>query len=235
MLPDVHAESLSAAVDYLGTLGFVDRERVGAVGICGSGGFVLSAAKTDIRIAAITTVSMYDMDAVNRNGLQGAVSVEQRKEVVVMASQQRWAEVDGAETQHTGGTAHELTNETDAVAREFYDFFRTSRGEFTPIGSSPNLTTHPTLTSNVKFLNFYPFSDLDTISPRPLLFVHGDQAHSCEFSEDAFAAAAKPKELVWIPGAGHADLYDRVDLISFDRLTQFFQINVGGSRGNVTA
>ncbi|KAF3033242.1 hypothetical protein E8E12_000259 [Didymella heteroderae] len=235
VLPDVYAESFSAAVDYLGTLGFVDRERIGAVGICGSGSFVLSAAKIDTRIAAITTVSMYDMGAVNRNGLQGAVSVEQRKEVVAIASQQRWAEVDGAETEYTGGTVHELTNETDAVAREFYDFYRTSRGEFTPAGSSPNLTTHPTLTSNVKFLNFYPFSDLDTISPRPLLFVHGDQAHSREFSEDAYAAAAEPKELVWISGAGHTDLYDRVDLIPFDRLTQFFQAHLSGSGGNSTA
>lgn len=235
VLPDVYAESFSAAVDYLGTLGFVDRERIGAVGICGSGGFVLSAAKIDTRIAAITTVSMYDMGAVNRNGLEGAVSVEQRKEVVATASQQRWAEVDGAETGYTGGTVHELTNETDAVAREFYDFYRTSRGEFTPAGSSPNLTTHPTLTSNVKFLNFYPFSDLDTISPRPLLFVHGDQAHSREFSENAYAAAAEPKELIWIPGAGHVDLYDRVDLIPIDRLTQFFQMNLGGIRGNITA
>lgn len=234
VLPDVYAESFSAAVDYLGTLGFIDRKRIGAIGICGSGGFVLSAAKIDMRIAAITTVSMYDMGAVNRNGLQGAIGVEQRKGVVATASQQRWAEVDGAETEHTGGTVHELSNETDAVAREFYDFYRTSRGEFTPAGSPPILTTHPTLASNVKFLNFYPFSDLDTISPRPLLFVHGDQAHSREFSEDAYAAAAEPKELIWIRGAGHVDLYDRVDLIPFDRLTRFFETSLGGSGGNGT-
>ncbi|KAF3033537.1 hypothetical protein E8E11_000392 [Didymella keratinophila] len=234
VLPGVYAESFCAAVDYLGTLGFVDRERIGAVGICGSGGFVLSAAKIDTRIAAITTVSRCDMGAVNRNGLQGAVSVELRKEVVATASQQRWAEVDGAETEYTGGTVHKLTNETDAVAREFYDFYRTSRGEFTPARSSPNLTTHPTLTSNVKFLNFYPFSDLDTISPRPLLFVHSDRAHSREFNEDAYAAAAEPKELVWIPGADHADLYDRVDLIPFNRLTQFLQTNLAEGGGNST-
>lgn len=215
VLPDVYAESFSAAVDYLGTLGFIDRERIGAVGICGSGGFVISAAKIDTRIAAVATANMYDMGAVNRNGLQQAVSVEQRKELVATTSQQRWAEVDGAETEYTGGTTQQLTNETDAVQREFYDFYRTSRGEFTPATLSPELTTYPTLTSNVKFLNFYPLSDIGTISPRPLLLIAGDQAHSREFSEDAYAAAAEPKELVWIPGAGHVDLYDRVDLIPF--------------------
>jgi fermentation-respiration switch protein FrsA (DUF1100 family) len=75
-------------------------------------------------------------------------------------------------------------------------------------------------------MNFYPFSDLDTISPRPVMFISGDMAHSREFSEDAYEAAAEPKELVWIPGAGHVDLYDRVDLIPFGRLTEFFQQNL---------
>ncbi|XPS75902.1 hypothetical protein M3J09_007966 [Ascochyta lentis] len=226
VLPDVYAESFSAAVDYLGTLAFVDRERIGAVGICGSGSFVISAAKIDTRIAAIATSSMYDMGSVNRNGLRGAVSIEQRKKTVAGAAQQRWVETDGGAIEYTGGTPHELTNETDAVGREFYDFYRTSRGEFTPRNSSANLTTHPTLSSNVKFLNFYPFNDIETISPRPILFISGDQAHSREFSDDAYARAAEPKELLWVPGAGHVDLYDRVGLIPFDRLTEFFQVNL---------
>jgi len=108
------------------------------------------------------------------------------------------------------------------VQREFYDFYRTPRGEFTPKTSSPLLTTHPTLTSNVKFMNFYPFDDIETISPRPLLFITGDQAHSREFSEDAYKRAANPKELIMVPGAGHVDLYDRIDLIPFDKLASFF-------------
>lgn len=235
VLPDVYAESFSAAVDYLGTLGFVDRERIGAIGICGSGGFVLSAAKLDSRIAAVSTLSMYDMGAVNRNGLQHATTLELRKEIVEQVSQQRWAELDGAQTQYTGGTVHELDNDTSAIQREFYDFYRTSRGEFTPAGALENLTTHPTLVSNIKFQNFYPLVDLDVISPRPLLFVSGDQAHSREFSENAYANAAEPKELIWIPGAGHVDLYDRVDLIPFARLTQFFRTYLGRASSNSTA
>ena len=81
----------------------------------------------------------------------------------------------------------------------------------------------PTLTSNVKFMNFYPFNDIESISPRPLLFITGADAHSREFSEDAYKRAAEPKELLVIPGAGHVDLYDRGNLIPFAKLTAFFQ------------
>jgi fermentation-respiration switch protein FrsA (DUF1100 family) len=222
VLPDVYAEAFSAAVDYLGTRRFVDRERIGAIGVCGSGSFVISAAKLDPRMKAIATVSMYDMGAVNRNGLEHSQTVEQRKEIIAAAAQQRYVEFTGGETLYTGGTVHELTDDTPDVQREFYDFYRTPRGEFTPASSSPRLTTHPTLSSNPKFMNFYPFDDIETISPRPMLFITGDQAHSKEFSVDAYARAAEPKELVWVPGAGHVDLYDRVTLIPFDKLTSFF-------------
>ena len=82
------------------------------------------------------------------------------------------------------------------------------------------------LSSNVRFMNFYPFEDIETISPRPMLFITGDQAHSREFSEQAYQLAAEPKQLVLVPGAGHVDLYDRVDLIPFDTLATFFQTNL---------
>lgn len=102
----------------------------------------------------------------------------------------------------------------------------TSRGEYTPEGSSPELTTHPTLTSNVKFMNFYPFNDIEAISPRPMLFITGENAHSIEFSEDAYKLAAEPRELFIVPDAGHVDLYDRVDLIPWDKLESFFTENL---------
>ncbi|GJC77513.1 uncharacterized protein ColLi_00351 [Colletotrichum liriopes] len=226
---ELYADAFSGAVDYLITKDFVDHERIGALGICGSGSFVISAAKIDPRIKAVATSSMYDMGSAARSGLQKSVSVEQRKEIIAAAVQQRSIEVNGGEVKYTGGTPHEITENSTAVDREFFDFYRTSRGEFTPESSSPNLTTHPTLSSNTKFMNFYPFNDIDTISPRPLLFVSGDQAHSREFSEDAYTRAAEPKELFWIAGAGHVDLYDRVELIPFDKFTQFFQENLVGN------
>jgi fermentation-respiration switch protein FrsA (DUF1100 family) len=221
--PDLYAEAFSAAVDLLGTRPFVDRNRIGAIGVCGSGSFVISAAKIDPRMRAIATVSMYDMGAANREGLRHGQSLAQRKQAIAAAAEQRYAEFTGGKTEYTGGTVHALAAGTDPVQREFYDFYRTPRGEFTPRGQSPLLTTHPTLASNVKFMNFYPFDDIETISPRPLLFIAGDQAHSREFSEDAYRRAAEPKELVWVPGAGHVDLYDRVNLIPFDTLTSFFR------------
>jgi fermentation-respiration switch protein FrsA (DUF1100 family) len=220
--PNVYAEGFSAAVDFLGTQKFVDRNRIGAIGICGSGCFVISAAKIDPRMRAIATVSMYDMGAVTRNALNHSQTVEQRKQIIAAAAEQRYAEFTGGKVQYTGGTVHELTADTHPIQREFYDFYRTPRGQFTPKGGSPLTTTHPTLTSNIKFMNFYPFNDIETISPRPMLFITGDQAHSREFSEDAYKRAAKPKELVWIKGAGHVDLYDRVNLIPFDKLQSFF-------------
>jgi fermentation-respiration switch protein FrsA (DUF1100 family) len=131
-------------------------------------------------------------------------------------------EFTGGQTKYTSGTVHELNANSNAIEREFYDFYRTPRGLFTPEGQSPLLTTHPTLSSNVKFMNFYPFNDIETISPRPMLFITGDQAHSKEFSEEAYRLAGEPKELHVVPGAGHVDLYDRVSLIPWDKLTTFF-------------
>lgn len=221
--PDFYAEAFSAAADFLGTRPFVDRNRIGAIGVCGSGSFVISAAKIDPRLRAIATVSMYDMGAAARNALRRSQTLEQRKRIIAEAAEQRYAEFTGGETAYTGGTVHRLTADTDPIQREFFDFYRTPRGEFTPDGSSPLLTTHPTLTSNVKFMNFYPFNDIETISPRPLLFVTGSNAHSREFSEDAYRRAIDPKELLIVPGAGHVDLYDRVNLIPFDRLDAFFR------------
>ncbi|MBR7792293.1 alpha/beta hydrolase [Undibacterium sp. FT147W] len=223
VLPDVYAEDFSAAVDFLGTRSFVDRNRIGVLGICGSGSFVISAAKIDPRMKAVATVSMYDMGAANRNALNHSQTLNQRKQIIADAAEQRYVEFTGGEMSYTGGTVHELKADTHPIQREFFDFYRTPRGEFTPEGSSPDLTTHPTLTSNVKFMNFYPFNDIETISPRPMLFIAGDVAHSREFSEEAYKLAAQPKELIIVPGAGHVDLYDRVNLIPFDKLTSFFR------------
>lgn len=220
--PDIYAEGFSAAVDFFGAQAFVDRNRIGAIGVCGSGSFVISAAKIDPRMKAIATVSMYDMGAVNRNALNHSQTVEQRRQLIAAAAEQRNVEFSGGETQYTSGTVHQLTATSHPLEREFYDFYRTPRGEFTPKGGSPRTTTHPTLTSNIKFMNFYPFNDIETISPRPMLFITGDQAHSKEFSEDAYKRAAEPKELHYVPGAGHVDLYDRVNLIPWGKLESFF-------------
>ncbi|EGZ15484.1 hypothetical protein PHYSODRAFT_346597 [Phytophthora sojae] len=184
----VTISTFSAVVDYLTLQDFIDPERIGALGICGSGSFAISASKIDHRIKA-------------------AQSVEQRKAAIASATQQCSLEAAGGE--------------------------RASCGECTPPGFSRNVATHPTLSSNVKSMNFYPFDDIDTISSRPLLFVSGDQAHSPEFGKDAYAGAAEPKKLYWVPGAGHVDLYVRVDLIPFAKFVVLFQRRLASN--NTTA
>lgn len=224
--PEIYSDDFSAAVDYLSTQSYVDPDNIGVLGICGSGSFVISAAKIDPRMKAIATVSMYDMGSVFRNGLNHSQSVEQRKTFIKSAIEQRFAEFTGRDTVYIPGTVNKLDNSTPEVQREFFDFYRTERGGYTSQGEKEELTTKPMLSSIGKFMNFYPFNDIETISPRPMLFITGDQAHSKEFSEDAFKRAGQPKELYVVPGAGHVDMYDRTDLIPFDKLISFFKANL---------
>lgn len=224
--PEIYSDDFSAAVDYLSTQPYVDPQNIGVLGICGSGSFVISAAKIDPRMKAIATVSMYDMGSAFRNGLHHSVTPEQRKAFIKSAIAQRFVEFKGGETAYIPGTVNKLDDSTPAIQREFFDFYRTQRGGYTPQGEKEEQTTKPMLSSIGKFMNFYPFNDIETISPRPMLFITGDKAHSKEFSEDAYKRAGQPKELYIVPGAGHVDLYDRTDLIPFAKLTSFFNANL---------
>lgn len=224
--PEIYSDDFSAAADYLSTQTYVDPARIGVLGICGSGSFVISAAKIDPRMKAIATVSMYDMGSAFRNGLQHSVTPEQRQAFIKSATDQRLSEFKGGDIVYIPGTVNKLDDSTPAIQREFFDFYRTSRGGYTPAGEKEALITKPMLSSIGKFMNFYPFNDIDTISPRPMLFITGDRAHSKEFSEDAYKRAGQPKELYIVPGAGHVDLYDRTDLIPFAKLTSFFNANL---------
>ena len=217
--PDIYAEDFSAAVDYLSTLDYVDKNNIGVIGICGSGSLAISEAKIDTRLKAIATISMYDMGAASRNSLNSSQTLEQRKQILADAAKQRDVEYTGGQKMYTGGTVDKPEEAVSDIAKEFYDFYRTSRGS---AGDIKNHTTHPTFTSNVKFMNFYPFNDMEVISPRPLLFIAGERAHSLEFSEDAYAKASFPKELYIVPNAGHVDLYDRTEIIPFAKLADFF-------------
>ena len=220
--PDLYSEAFSAAVDFLGTREEVDRERIGGIGICGSGGFIVSAAKIDPRLKAIAPVSMYDMGAVTRNGYGKSQTLDQRKAKLVEAARLRYEEFTSGKTIFQNYLPIELPADADPVTAMYHSFYRTKRGAYVPEGRSLELTQNRALASEVKFMNFYPFNDIETISPRPLLIIAGDQAHSREFSEDAYQRAAQPKEMHWVKGANHVDLYDRVNLIPWDKLTAFF-------------
>lgn len=214
--PEAYVEDFSAAVDFMGTRPFVDRNRIGVIGVCGSGGFSLSAAAVDPRMKAIATVSMYDMGSDRRQGLGNTMSMEDRKKALVDVAGQRYAEFEGGERRYVIGTPESISEDSPQVAKEFYDYYRTPRGQHF------RSSTAATITSNMALMNFFPFAQIETISPRPILFIAGEKANSRYFSEDAYKLAAEPKELLIVPGAGHVDLYDRLNFIPFDKLTAFF-------------
>jgi uncharacterized protein len=122
VLPDVFAEDFSAAVDFLGTRPFVDRNRIGVLGICASGRFVISAAKLDPRMRAVATVSMYDMGAATRDGIRHSTTLEQRKQMLAAAAEQRYVEFTGGKPVYVSGTTNHLTADTDPIQRQFYRF-----------------------------------------------------------------------------------------------------------------
>lgn len=219
--PETYVEDFSASVDFIGTRPFVDRNRIGVIGICGSGGFSIAAAATDHRIKALATVSMYDMGRERRQGYRDGQSYEQRMALLDEIGEQRWKEFEKDEMPRLQyGTVEYIDENSPAVAKEFYDYYRTPRGRH------PNATTGITFVSTAALMNFFPFAQIETISPRSLLFIAGENAHSRYFSEDACKLAAEPKELYIVKGAGHVDLYDHKELIPFDKLTDFFTQNL---------
>jgi uncharacterized protein len=217
-------EDFSAAVDFLGGLPFVDRERIGVIGVCGSGGFGLAAAEIDPRIKAVATVSMYDIGQAKRQGLAADVDEHALRKSLREVAAQRWAEADGAERTMVIGTPEVLTAASTAIDREFYDYYRTPRGQH------PRATTAFSRTSDAQMMLFWSYQHLHWISPRPVLLITGDQAHSRIFSEHAYTRASEPKELLIVPGAGHVDLYDRVGLIPWERLQAFFDTHLAGAK-----
>lgn len=219
--PDLFAESFSAAVDYLGVkVPYVDREKIGVIGICGSGGFALSAASVDVRIKAVATASMYDISDVR--GMMN-LTKEQIDRMKHQLAVQRWSDFEQGQPEYipsfpeTPYPSVEALPETDLITNEWNRFYAVPRGHH------PNARGGFTTTSNLAMMQFKCLDYIDEISPRPILFVAGDHAHSRSFSEKAYEKAAEPKELYIVPDAEHIDLYDQVDRIPFDKLENFFK------------
>ena len=219
--PDLFAESFSAAVDYLGVkVSYVDREKIGVIGICGSGGFALSAASVDVRIKAVATTSMYDISDVR--GMMN-LTKEQIDRMKHQLAVQRWSDFEQGQPEYipsfpeTPYPSVEALPETDLITNEWNRFYAVPRGHH------PNARGGFTTTSNLAMMQFKCLDYIDEISPRPILFVAGDHAHSRSFSEKAYEKAAEPKELYIVPDAEHIDLYDQVDKIPFDKLENFFK------------
>lgn len=202
-VPEIRVEDFSAAVDFLSNHPLVDPNRIGVLGICGGGGYSVSAAQIDHRIRAVATVSMYDMGRARRQGLGDTITYEQRMKTLDDIGEQRTREFRGERRRDIGAIPESVTDKDTENTREFYDYYRTPRGQH------PRSTSYYTFTSLAPMMNFFPFAQIETISPRPVLFIVGERAVSAYFSEDAYGKAAEPKELFVVPGASHADLYDR--------------------------
>ena len=212
----MYAEDFSAAVDYLGTRDFVNRDQIGVIGICGSGGFALSAAAMDTRIKAVATSVMYDI-AGNMNAMQG----QMRDMMLGQANHSRWDSFVSGQYDYMKSYPDEPTEDIpaglDETNAEFYSFYGTPRGWH------PNALGNINMASAGDLCTFLSNIHIAEISPRPILFVTGSVAHSRAFSETAYGNAAEPKELYVVEGAGHVDLYDDITLIPFDKFESFFK------------
>lgn len=224
--PDINTEDFSAAVDFLSTRDFVDPEKIGILGICGWGGMALNAAAIDTRIKATVTSTMYDMTRVNAKGyFDSADSADARYETRKALNAQRTEDYKNGTYARAGGVVDPLPEDAPFFVKDYYDYYKTERG-YTE--RSLNSNDGWNVTSSLSFLNM-PILHYSNEIRSSVLVIHGEKAHSCYFSKDAFADMIKGnpntgnKELLIIPGAVHTDLYDRKDIIPFDKIQRFFQ------------
>ena len=221
--PDINTEDFSAAVDFLGLQPSVDRQRIGIIGICGWGGIALNAVAADKRVKAVAASTMYDMARVMSKGYNDSMTAEQRAQRLEQVGQQRWKDAENGRPAMLPKFNVLKGGEPQFVV-DYADYYKSPKRGFHPRAINSNGSW--TITSGLPFMNTALMTHIAEISPRPILLIHGEKAHSRYFSETAYAAAAEPKELLIIPGAVHIDLYDRVDVIPFDKLTAFFQTNL---------
>lgn len=222
--PEINTEDFSAAVDFLGLQDNIDRNLIGVVGICGFGGMALNAAAADKRIKAVVTTSIYDMSRVMAKGYFDSMTKEERSEALAQMSEQRWEDAaNGEPTSAPQGLPSELNGDEPEFVANYFDFYKTARG-FHP--RSVNSNGRWTATTALSFMNMPLLTYIDEIAPRPILLIAGENAHSKYFTDDAYNAAAEPKEKLIFDGMVHVDLYDQLDKIPFDKIDSFFADNL---------
>lgn len=217
--PEISTEDFSAAVDYLSVRKDVDAQRIGILGICGWGGFALNAAANDPRIKATVTSTMYDMCRVNANGYFDKMTVDDRYELRKRLSEQRTKDYLSGNYERDGGVVNPVPEDAPLFVKQYHDYYKTERGYHR---RSPNSNDGINKTATLAFINMPILSYIEEIRSAVLL-VHGEQAHSRYFSEDAFKRLkGENKEILIIPGANHTDLYDNENVIPFNKINNFF-------------
>ncbi|WP_367569337.1 alpha/beta hydrolase [Lacrimispora sp.] len=222
--PDINTEDFQAAVDFLSVQDNVDPEKIGIVGICGWGGMALNAASIDTRIKATVAATMYDMTRVNGKGyFDSEDSENDRYEKRKALNTQRITDYKNGEYARAGGVIDPLPADAPVFVKDYYDYYKTDRGYHK---RSLNSNDGWNVTSSLSFLNM-PILQYSSEIRSAVLLVHGEKAHSCYFSRDAFEKlTGDNKELMIIPNAVHTDLYDQTDVIPFDKLESFFTENL---------
>lgn len=217
--PEISTEDFSAAVDYLSVRKDVDAQRIGILGICGWGGFALNAAANDPRIKATVTSTIYDMSRVNTNGYFDKMTVDDRYELRKKLSEQRTEDYLAGNYERDGGVVNPVPEDAPLFVKQYHDYYKTERGYHR---RSPNSNDGINKTATLAFINMPILSYIEEIRSAVLL-VHGEQAHSRYFSEDAFKRLkGENKEILIIPGANHTDLYDNENVIPFNKINNFF-------------
>ncbi|MDR1714878.1 MAG: alpha/beta hydrolase, partial [Prevotella sp.] len=218
--PDINTEDFSAAVDFLSTRDDVDSERIGIIGICGWGGLAINAAAMDTRIKATATSTMYNMSRVNANGYFDSMDADARYKLREQLNAQRTIDSKNGTYALAGGVIDPLPDDAPWFVKDYHSYYKTERGYHE---RSLNSNGGWNITSSLSFINMPQLSYADEIR-NAVLVIHGEKAHSRYFSEDAFKKLkGDNKELMIIPNATHVDLYDRMDIIPFDKLESFFK------------
>jgi hypothetical protein len=221
--PDINTEDFQVAVDFLSVQKNVDSERIGIIGICGWGGMALNAAAIDTRIKATVASTMYDMTRVNANGYFDSMDVNGRYELRKTLNTQRTIDYKNGFYALGGGVVDPLPEDAPFFVKDYYDYYKTQRGYHK---RSLNSNNGWNVTSALSFMNMPILSYSEEIRSA-VLIVHGEKAHSRYFSEDAFKnLKGENKELMIIPKAVHTDLYDRREIIPFDKMEKFFMQNM---------
>ena len=222
--PDINTEDFSAAVDFLSVQENVDPERIGIIGICGWGGMALNAAANDPRIKATVTSTMYDMSRVNAQGYFDSMDADARYELRKTLNAQRIEDYKNGSYERAGGVVDPLPEDAPFFVKDYYNYYKTERGYHKrSLNSNDGWNT----TSALSFMNMPILSYSDEIR-NAVLMIHGEKAHSCYFSKDAFKKLkGDNKELMIIPDAVHTDLYDQTDIIPFDKIEEFFHKYLG--------
>ena len=226
--PDINTEDFSAAVDFLSVQDNVDSEKIGIIGICGWGGLALNVASIDTRIKATVCSTMYNMSRVNHNGYFDSTTEDGLYELKKTLNAQRIEDYKKGEYSLGGGVVDPLPEDAPFYVKDYYDYYKTSRGYHK---RSLNSNGGWNMTSSLSFINTPQHTFTGEIR-NAVLIIHGEKAHSCYFSKDAYNDMIKNgkytenKELMIIPDAVHTDLYDRTDIIPFDKIDSFFKENL---------